>query len=146
MSFFYKKSKTLVFSEEIIQELSKELGIEEKYIEDIIDTNIKYVKQSVREKDDILLISFPNLGKLTLNYYLSLFSLRLKPFNMQKKVELLQKIMREGGRDLKNFKKPLVYKFGKKLQSDVFNDNHVISQFNKIWEDINIKYDEKISK
>lgn len=146
MSYSSKKNKDLVFSEEIIKELSQEIGIEEKYIEDIIDTNIKYIKSSIKERDDVLLISFPNLGKLALNYYLSLFSKRVQNFNVEGKIKRLQDLMRNGSRDLKNFKKPLIYKFGKKLQSAVFNKAHVIASFNKIWSDINIKYDEKINK
>jgi nucleoid DNA-binding protein len=146
MSYSYKKNKTLVFSEEIISELAKELDLDEKYITDIVDTNIKYVKKSIAENDNILIVSFPNLGKLVLNYYLGLSSKTVQNFNVEAKINLLQNIMKRTGKSLKNFRRPLIYKFGKKLRSDIFNDTHVIANFNKIWSDINIKYDEKINK
>jgi len=146
MSYSSKKNKTIVFSEDIIKELAEEFGIEEKYIEDVLDTNINYLKHSLKTKEDVVLVNFPNLGKLALNYYLALSSKFLKRNKIDEKVEVLKKILSENGNNLKNFRRPLIYKFGKKLQSDIFNRLNVIDSFVRIWSDINIKYDEKINK
>lgn len=117
-------SKGIYFKEDIIVELSKELGIPEKEIDEIININIDYIKHSILHKP-ITLISIPNLAKFRFNLKLGMSSNYTHSFNNSKASEVKKKalevkinILRSLGKDnnsLVNFNKPLFERLYKKI-------------------------------
>lgn len=124
MQFISRKVKDvgISFTEDIVKEMSEELGIPEKEIREIVDKNIQYIKKSVAEKP-ILLISLPNLTKLRFNLKLGMSSVftnsKLNSISASKKVESLQgKVDLLKGYynpKLVSFNKPLFERFYKKI-------------------------------
>lgn len=122
MQFTSKKDKAVFFKEDIVKEMSQELNIPEKEIQEIIDLNIKYIKKSV-EENPILLISLPNLAKLRFNLKLGMSSKYdkkgltsssgIKSYEaISEKVDLLTSYKNPR---LANFKKPLSERLFKKI-------------------------------
>ena len=115
----------IVYKEDIIKELSKELNISENEIKEIVDLNLSYIKESVLDKDYVM-INLPNLCKLRLNYRLALSSFyNLKNKNkgiraerrfqaLDRKIEILRQYKYKDD-TLLNFKKPLFERLFKKI-------------------------------
>lgn len=78
------KTNSITYKKDIIKEMSNELSIPESEIEEIINLNIQYIKNSIIEKD-YLLISFPNLCRIRLNVRLALSYVSNNKSNKYKK-------------------------------------------------------------
>lgn len=107
---------SIYYKEDIIKELSEELNIPFKEIEEIVEINNKYIKKNILEKDYIQL-SLPNLCTLRLNYRLAWSSCSyLKKSKTKSKIERLTSLERKikiltdhrfSQARLVNFKKPI---------------------------------------
>lgn len=136
-SHLKKKTKSIYFTSDILDELSEKLGKDRAIIEDIIKHNLDYVKKSMVEDPEIAVINFPNFGKLRFNYYLggctiSRFSSRESTRWIKNKIEFLKGILKkEGGDKLKNFNKPMLYTLHYNLKKEV--PRNIVFSFYKTW-------------
>lgn len=116
-------NKTIFFKEDIVKEMSDELNIPEKELKELVDLNIKYIKESI-EKKPILLISLPSLAKLRFNLklgmsskyeckFLTSVSGKRKYKSLTEKITLLSSFNSPG---LKSFNKPLAERLYKKIK------------------------------
>lgn len=65
------KMSSITYKEDILKELSEELGIPYKEVEEIVELNISYLKDTIKNTDN-LIINIPNLCKLRMNNRLAL--------------------------------------------------------------------------
>jgi hypothetical protein len=115
MSWHSKKtSKPLYFTEDILEELSLNTGKDKVLLADIISTNLNYVKKSINENPEVVVINFPNFGKLMFNYYLGCCSIP-RVTNNTLKVKLIEKVNYlydvltiKKDNKLRNFNKPIL--------------------------------------
>lgn len=115
-SIFYQDS-AISFKSDIIKELSEELNIPEKELEEIVNLNIKYIKDGALNKD-FLLINIPNLCKIRFNYRLASSSVKFKTTRVEqvkRKLDLLKDYRRNNKEKILNFKFPLFEKLWMKL-------------------------------
>lgn len=86
---------------------------------------------------ELVLINFPNLGKMRFNYYLGLCTMsdnnNLKYYSyISDKIKYLKNVLKKpGGNDIKNFNKPLLFISIRKKEENV--DRNIISSFYKYW-------------
>lgn len=112
--------KGVYYKEDIIKEMSLEMGIPEKEIAEIVNINISYIKKSIQD-NDILLVSLPNLAKLRFNLRLGMSSRyehrdskihERKYKGLDRKIKLLSSYYCPS---LVNFKKPLFERLYRKM-------------------------------
>lgn len=140
------KTSSICYKEDIIKEMSLEMNIPEKELNEIIDLNIKYIKKSVTEKD-LLLISLPNLCKLRLNYKLALGLSASNSGNspnvqsIRSKILLLKSYRKEKDiHRLMFFKNPLYERLWRKFKRIKYNKNaykQMYSMINELEEKTN---------
>lgn len=123
------KTSSITYKEDIIKEMSLEMGIPVKELEELVDLNLKYIKKSIIEKD-YLLINLPNLCKLRLNYKLALDSVSGNSFqsprilSLKRKITLLKSYKEKGGKiRLMCFKNPLYERLWRKFKLIRYNKN-----------------------
>lgn len=125
--------KGVYYKEDIIEEMSKELGISIKELTEIVNTNISYIKKSIQE-NEILLISLPNLAKLRFNLRLGMSSRyehrdskihEKKVKGLDKKIKLLSSYYCP---TLVNFNKPLFERLYRKITK-----KHVTGIYDKMY-------------
>lgn len=150
MDYTSYQDNGITYKSDIIKELSKELGIPEKELQEIVNLNIDYIKKSAVEKD-YLLISIPNLCKIRFNMKLGMSSSAyrtLRREGVKKKVELLRKYKIESGGKLLNFKLPLFDRLWRKAKMTykmhIYRDMYLMikdveSRSNEIIEEITNK-------
>lgn len=120
-SILRNQDKGVFYKKDIITEMSKEMGIPEKELEELININISYIKKSIVEKE-ILLVSLPNLTKLRFNLKIGMSSMhyhreskihKKKYDSLCKKVKLLSSYYSPS---LINFNKPLFERLYRKIK------------------------------
>jgi hypothetical protein len=132
-----KIDKPICFTEDILEVLSAKTGKDKALLADIIKHNILYLKKSITSDEQLVLVNFPNLGKMRFNYYLGLCVLSDKDnsryYNyISDKIKYLKNILKNpGGNDIKNFNKPLLYISIRKKEDNV--DRNIIPSFYKYW-------------
>jgi hypothetical protein len=135
---------SIAFKEDIIKELSKELNIPEKEIQEIVDINISYIKKSVKEKEYVI-INLPNLCKIRLNFRLALSSFHYtKKSNSIKKLEKREqltkqiKVLKDSqkiNRGLLNYKVPLFERLYRKAFR-ISHTKYIYSNMYKVIRDL----------
>ena len=142
---FKKSSKQIYFTEDIVEELSAITGKDKQLISDIIKHNISYLKKSIQTDDELVLVNFPNLGKMRFNYYLghclSSHVNRSKKYSyVINKVKYLRDILRKkGGGEVKNFNKPILHNSISRLEEIPRN---IFPFFYKYWKILETKHNE----
>lgn len=145
-----KIDKPICFTEDILDVLSAKTGKDKVLLADIIKHNIAYLKKEIVSNNELVLVNFPNLGKMRFNYYLGLcvisdsgYSKRYK--YISHKIEYLKNILKKsGGNDIKNFNKPLLFISIRKKEENV--DRNIISSFYKYWKILEIIHNEDHKK
>lgn len=150
-SFLRKnKEKKIFLTEDILKELSDKTGLELQLIEEVYKKNLEYIRKSILNIPEIVIISFPNLGKLRYNYYLAgCFKTRTKDILTKKRVEVKLKYLRtflkeEKGNRLRNFNKPILFNAIGYLEGK-FTRN-VINNFYNNWKKLEDKHNEDHQK
>lgn len=132
-----KIDKPICFTEDILELLSAKTGKDIPLLADIIKHNISYLKKSIIADEKLVLVNFPNLGKMRFNYYLGLCVIsdnnNLKYYNyISNKIKYLKEILKNPrGNDIKNFNKPLLFISIRKKEENV--DRNIITSFYKYW-------------
>lgn len=134
------KMSSIIYKEDIIKEMSSEMGIPEKELEEIVNLNTKYIKKSILEKE-YLLINLPNLCKLRLNYKLTIGSLvvsdssRPRVESLKRKKILLDNYrLRKTRYKLMSFKNPLYERLWRKFKRVKYNKNSYVNMHSMIKE------------
>lgn len=143
-SFSKNKNKPVYFTDDILEELSVKTGKDKKLLADIISNNIKYIKDSISKDEEIVVINFPNFGKLLFNYYLGGCSIvrtknnKLKA-GLKSRVGYLYKLLKmKNGDKLKNFNKPIVSTLTYNLLGKT--PRNIINVFYKSWKILEDKH------
>jgi hypothetical protein len=151
MSYFSKKtSKTIYFTDDILEELSAKTGKDKALLADIIKQNLSYLKKEISEKEDIVTVNFPNFGKMLFNYYLGLCSIpRVTNNNLKNKLKarisyLYSVLIVKNGNKLKNFNKPLISISTYNLLKST--PKNIINTFYKNWKILEDKHNEDHEK
>ena len=115
MSYSSKNSsKAIYFTNDIIKELSAKTGKDEALLADIIKQNLAYLKKSISNNEQIVVVGFPNFGKMLFNYYLGgcsiarTSSIKLKEGFKDRVNYLYSKLIIKNGNKLRNFNKPVI--------------------------------------
>lgn len=144
-----KQQNNISFTEDIIKEVAKRTGKDEKLIEEIYKTNLKYIHEEIKKDDSIIIVNFPNLGKMRFNYYLGLcylnsLSKSTHRAEIRRRTNTLKKILDENkGNELKNFNFPIVYTGVLNLKN---TRNNAIKEFYKNWGILEEKHNENHAK
>lgn len=109
-----KKAKTLYFTDDIIEILSAKTDKDKALLADIIKQNNNYIKSCISKQSDIVVINFPNFGKMMFNYYLG--RCQIKRIRSAERIAILRDRLKyligvankEGKNSLKNFNRPIV--------------------------------------
>lgn len=145
-SSFKKTSKPLYFTDDIIEELAAKTGKDKELLADIISTNLNYVKKSINEDSEIVVINFPNFGKLMFNYYLGCCSIPRVTNNTLKakiieKVNYLYDVLTiKKDNKLRNFNKPILSTLLYNLTGKT--PKNVINSFYKSWKILEEKHNQ----
>jgi len=134
MSFYSTKTNNIQYTKDIIDELVKRTGKRREILEDMFEINLKYIHKVVNETDEII-INFPKLGKLRLNYYFILsFYKVVKRADLKRKVkEKIQRLKNiiHKSKSLRNFNKPAIYMLYRSLTKDY--ETNIMKIFYKAW-------------
>lgn len=151
MSYYSKKkAKALYYTEDILDLLAAKTGKDKALLADIIKHNTNYVKSSVLTNPDIVVINFPNFGKMLFNYYLGRCqaarsnSVDKIGFIRSKLNYLLDIANKEGKNSLKNFNRPIV----STLTYTLFGKapRNILDGFYKHWKVLEQKHNEEHEK
>ena len=141
-----KINKPIYFTEDILDELAAKTGKDKLLLADIIKQNISYIKKSVSEDEEIVVIGFPNFGKMLFNYYLGGCSIvrtnnnKLKS-KLKERVGFLYDILTiKNGRNLKNFNKPIISTLTYNLLGNT--PRNIINTFYKNWKILEDKHNQ----
>jgi hypothetical protein len=132
-----KTNKPVYFKEDIVEILSKKTGKSEELISDIIHHNLNYLREEISKNEDVVVVSFPNLGKLMFNYYLGKCSLafvsnKTLKSTIRKRVDFIRDILTNfGSNSLKIFNKPILSTLTYQLEGQV--QKNPIKTFYKDW-------------
>ena len=145
-SFSKKTSKPIYFTQDIIEELAAKTGKDKALLADIIKQNLSYLKKSIAEDEQIVVVNFPNFGKMLFNYYLGGCSIvRVSNTNLREglknKVKYLYSMLKiKDGNKLRNFNKPIV----NTLTYNLFNSapRNIINTFYKSWKILEDKHNQ----
>lgn len=151
MSYSSKKTnKSLYFTEDIIEELSAKTGKDKALLSDIIHHNLNYLKKEISNNEEIVVVNFPNLGKLMFNYYLGKCSISLiqnKKINalIKKRVNFLNSILTKfNDNSLKVFNKPIVSTLIYQLTGSTSRNS--MKSFYKDWKELENKHNKNHEK
>jgi hypothetical protein len=145
-----KADKPVCFTEDILEELSLRTGKDKKLLADIMKHNTSYLKKSIIAEEDLVLINFPNLGKMRFNYYLGLCTFTTKSNSLHykyltNKINYLKAILKKPeGNEIKNFNKPLLYISIRKKEEDV--ERNIVPSFYKYWKILETIHNEEHAK
>lgn len=148
--FLTKTKKPILFTQDIIEECSKRTGKSVELINEVYKINLEYIKKEIKENKEIVLVSFPNLGKLRFNYYLGLCSKVVnKSPDTKKRIEerldfIRVLLKKEKGGELKNFNRPAVFNLFSGI-SDTFPGN-IMKDFYKNWKAIEERHNDNHSE
>lgn len=134
MSFYSQKPSSIQYTKDVIDELEKRTGKKREVLEDIFKINLKYIHETVNNSTEIL-INFPRLGKMRLNYYFILsFYKVVRKTELKKqvkdKIERLKSIIHKSNK-LRNFNKPSIYMLYRSLTKDYASN--IMKIFYKCW-------------
>ena len=141
-----KINKSLYFTDDILEELSDKTGKDKALLADIINTNINYIKDSISKDSKIVVINFPNFGKMLFNYYLGCCSIPRVTNNTLKdrikdRVNYLRDVLvNKNGSNLRNFNKPIVSTLLYNLTGST--PKNIINSFYKSWKILEDKHNE----
>ncbi len=145
-SSFKKISKPLYFTDDIIEELAAKTGKDKELLADIIKNNMSYIKDSISKNEEIVVISFPNFGKMLFNYYLGGCSIvrtnnnKLK-LGLKDRVGFLYKMLTtKDAKNLKNFNKPIISTLTYNLLGST--PRNIINTFYKNWKILEDKHNQ----
>lgn len=147
---FKKTDKPICFTEDILEELSARTGKDKALLADIIKHNISYLKKSITTDEELVLINFPNLGKMRFNYYLGGCTISNSDNDksykyLEDKMKYLKNILKlPGGNEIKNFNKPLLFISARKKEGEV--EKNIIPHFYKYWKILEIAHNEDHKK
>lgn len=154
MSLFLRnRDKSLYLTEDILDELAAKTGKDKALLADIMNHNLDYLKKSITEDNNVVLVNFPNFGKLRFNYYLGACydskasSEKISAYLGTKLAYLKSLLKTEKGHELKNFNKPIVYNLLYSLKKNV--PKNLLNVFYMTWrvlEDEHNKNHEKYFK
>lgn len=145
-----KADRPICFTEDIIEILSARTGKDKVLLADIIKNNINYLKKSITTNDELVLVNFPNLGKMRFNYYLGLCVLSNSTKSVYykfitNKINYLKGILKKPeGNDIKNFNKPLLFISIRKKEDNV--ERNIIPSFYKYWKILETIHNEEHKK
>ena len=133
-SILEKTSSNIQYTKDVIDELEKRTGKKREILEDIFEINLRYIHEIVTNTDEII-INFPRLGKLRLNYYFILSFYRLVR-NKDAKIRVAERIRRmksiiEKSNRLRSFNKPDIYSIYRRLTKDY--KSNIMKIFYKSW-------------
>lgn len=145
-----KKPKTLYFTEDILEELAAKTGKDKELLADIIKQNLSYLKESISKNEEIVVINFPNFGKMLFNYYLG--RCQIKRIRSTERIAVLRNRLsyligvanKEGKNSLKNFNRPIV----STLTYNLFGKapRNILEAFYKHWKILEQKHNEDHAK
>ena len=147
MSYFSKKTnKAVYFTEDILEELAFKTGKDKALLADIIKQNLSYLKKSISEDEKIVVVNFPNFGKLLFNYYLGGCSIarisnnKLKAGFKDRVNYLYSMLILKDGNKLRNFNKPII----STLTYNLFGKTprNIINTFYKSWKILEDKHNQ----
>jgi len=148
---FKNHDKPISFTDDILEELSSRTGKDKELLRDILKHNISYLKKSIISNDELVLINFPNLGKMRLNYYLCGCTISSKGKDnskyeyLSKKIKYLKDLLKKpDGNEIKNFNKPLLYISIRKKEEDV--ERNIMPSFYKYWKILETIHNEEHKK
>lgn len=144
--------------EDIIKELSIETGISEKELKEVVDLNIKYIKNKA-VTSDYTIIRLPKLCTIRFNYRLGKSSLvyknKLKKKettiskiqSLESKIRILEDVKSgtDNWMDLLNFSNPLFERLWRKYKKIKYI-KFLYTKSNSIIEELEIKTNEIINK
>ncbi len=108
--------KPIVLTEDLIKIWSERTGKPEPLLKEMLSLHYKYIDHLIDTKEDCLSIGLPNMGRLKLNYYMSLSYLNyLSPNNryydwIVTKVDMLKRIGKDIDFDAINYNRPIFTK------------------------------------
>ena len=141
-----KINKAIYFTEDIIEELAAKTGKDKALLADIIKHNLSYLKKSISEDKEIVVINFPNFGKMLFNYYLGGCSIvRTKNNNLKAKLKekvgyLYDLLTTKKANNLKNFNKPIISTLTYHLLGST--PRNIINTFYKNWKILEDKHNQ----
>jgi hypothetical protein len=145
-SYSKNNPKSVYFTEDIIEELSIKTGKDKKLLRDIISKNMDYIKKSIDENQEIVVINFPNFGKLMFNYNLGCSSIprvsnnRLKEKLINRVNYLYYILTVKKDSNLKNFNKSILSTLLYNLTGST--PKNAINNFYKNWKILEDKHNE----
>lgn len=145
-----KKAKALYFTDDIIKLLSAKTSKDEVLLADIIKQNNDYIKSCISKENNIVVINFPNFGKMIFNYYLGRCQIkRIKSSERIATIKnrlsyLIEVANKEGKNSLKNFNRPIVGT----LTYNLFGKapRNILESFYKNWKVLEQKHNEDHEK
>jgi hypothetical protein len=145
-----KKAKALYFTEDILDILAAKTGKNKVLLADIINQNISYLKQSISKNEEIVVVNFPNFGKMLFNYYLG--RCQIKRISSSERIVVLKNRLnylisianKEGKNSLKNFNRPIV----STLTYSLFGEapRNILVAFYKHWKVLEQKHNKDHEK
>lgn len=145
-----KVNKPIYFKEDIVEILSQKTGKSKEVISDIIHHNLNYLKEEISKNEDIVVVNFPNLGKLMFNYYLGKCSLsfvnnKALKSTIKNRVDFIKNLLISfGSNSLKIFNKPILSTLTYQLEGKT--QKNPIKTFYKDWKVLENKHNEDHEK
>jgi hypothetical protein len=141
-----KTNKSIYFTEDILEELAAKTGKDKALLADIIKHNLSYLKKSISEDSEVVVVNFPNFGKMLFNYYLGGCSI-VRTNNNKLKAKLKDKVgylyelltTKKAG-NLKNFNKPILSTLTYNLIGST--PRNIINTFYKNWKILEDKHNQ----
>ena len=141
-----KTNKSIYFTEDILDELAAKTGKDKALLADIIKHNLSYLKKSISEDSEVVIVNFPNFGKMLFNYYLGGCSI-VRTNNNKLKAKLKEKVgylyelltTKKAG-NLKNFNKPILSTLTYNLIGKT--PRNIINTFYKNWKILEDKHNQ----
>lgn len=110
------KGKSIVLTEDLIDEWVKRTGKDRKLLEEMLKLHHKYIDHVIENEPTALILSLPHLGTLRFNYYMAKNYLKRHDNGLElnkpivAKMNLLKEIMYTEGNKIKNFNRPAILK------------------------------------
>lgn len=123
------QTNEIAYKEDIIKEMSEEMGISERELKEIVDLNIDYINKK-SEEEGCYIINIPNLCKIRLNQRIAMSSAKTYGNSKRKEiaknnVEQLRRIRKDSGSRIHpyNYQPPLFLRLWKKLKMTKYPPN-----------------------
>ena len=105
-----KRERTITLTEDLIGEWQKRTGKPRELLEEMLVLHYKYLDYAIDNEEKAIIINFPNLGKMSFNYLLSLRYANTQKYvtGIRKKLDKLIHLLETEGNNLLNFNSPMV--------------------------------------